>query len=219
MMLDSHAHPAQMSGNQPSQAVRAATQQNRLDEALRRNGGGRAWRAWKAGQLEEVMKDLAFASPRIELLHIEIAGDLELVYGVEMPVPLAPCSGVLQLANAAVFRLAFRESWTWESPPGWGPLAVLAPQPIWHPNVAPDLKGVMCLGALPPNTNLKEIILLGYYTLTLQEMTINEMDPAGVLNSDACDYYRSHPQCLPLCGEGLLEPWAGLEETRRRLDL
>ena len=182
MMLDSHAHPAQMSGNQPSQSVRAAIQQNRLDEALRRNGGGRAWRAWKAGQLAEVMKDLTLASPRIDLLHIEIAGDLELVYGVEMPVPLAP-------------------------------------QPIWHPNVAPDLKGVMCLGALPPNTNLKEIILLGYYTLTLQEMTINEMDPAGVLNSDACDYYRSHPQCLPLCGEGLLEPWAGLEETRRRLDL
>ena len=57
MMLDSHAHPAQMSGDRASQAVRAATQQSRLDEALRRNGGGRAWRAWKAGQLEEVMKD------------------------------------------------------------------------------------------------------------------------------------------------------------------
>ena len=136
-----------------------------------------------------------------------------------MPVPLAPTKGVLELANAAVFRLAFRESWTWESPPGWGPLAVLAPQSIWHPNVAPDLKGVICLGALPPNTNLKEIILLGYYTLTLQETTLDELDPAGVLNPAACDYYRSHPEYLPLCGEGLLEPWAGLQEIRRRLDL
>ncbi len=218
-MVDSHQHPPQVSGDQQSPAGRSAVQQSRLDEALLRNGGGRAWRAWKTGQLEEVMKDLAFASPRIELLHIELTGDLELVYGVEMPVPLAPTKGVLELANAAVFRLAFRESWTWESPPGWGPLAVLAPQPIWHPNVAPDLKGVICLGALPPNTNLKEIILLGYYTLTLQETTLDELDPAGVLNSAACDYYRSHPEYLPLCGEGLLEPWAGLQEIRRRLDL
>ena len=218
-MVDSHQHPPQVSGDRQSPAARSSVQQSRFEEALLRNGGGRAWRAWKAGQLGEVMQDLALTSPRIELLHIEITGDLELVYGVEMPVPLAPHNGVLQLANAAVFRLAFRESWTWESPPGWGPLAVLAPQPIWHPNVAPDLKGVMCLGALPPNTNLKEIILLGYYTLTLQEMTLDEMDPAGVLNSAACDYYRGHPECLPLCSAGLLEPWAGVEETRRRLDL
>ena len=87
---------------------------------------------------------------------------------------------------------------------------MLAPQPIWHPNVASDLKGVICLGALPPNTNLKEIILLGYYTLTLQETALDELDPAGVLNSAACDYYRSHPEYLPLCGEGLLETWAGV---------
>ena len=214
-MVDSH-HPPQVSGNQQSTAVRSAVQQSRLDEALLRNGGGRAWRAWKAGQLEEVMKDLAFASPRIELLHIELTGDLELVYGVEMPVPLAPTNGVLELANAAVFRLAFRESWTWESPPGRGPLAVLAPQLIWHPNVSPDLKGVICLGALPPNTNLKEIILLGYYTLTLQETALDELDPAGVLNPAACEYYRSHPEYLPLCSEGLLEPWRGVEEIRRR---
>ena len=208
-MADSHQHPPQVSDDQ----------QSRLDEALLRNGGGRAWRAWKAGQLEEVMKDLASASPRIELLHIELTGDLELVYGVEMPVPLAPTNGVLELAAAAVFRLVFRENWTWESPPGWGPLAVLAPRSIWHPNVAADLKGVVCLGALPPNTHLKEIILLGYYTLTLQQMALDEADPAGVLNSAACDYYRSHPEYLPLCGEGLLEPWAGLQEIRQRLEL
>lgn len=96
---------------------------------------------------------------------------------------------------------------------------MLAPQPIWHPNVASDLKGVICLGALPPNTNLKEIILLGYYTLTLQETALDELDPAGVLNSAACDYYRSHPEYLPLCGEGLLETWAGVAPIRRRLDL
>ena len=120
-MVDSHQHPRQVSGDQQSTAVRSAVQRSRLDEALLRNGGGKAWRAWKAGQLEEVLQDLAFASPRIELLHIELTGDLELVYGVEMPVPLAPTKGVLELANAAVFRLVFRESWTWESPPGWGP--------------------------------------------------------------------------------------------------
>ena len=89
-MVDSHPHPPQVSGDQQNPAVRCAVQQGRFAEALLRNGGGRAWRAWKAGQMEEVMQDLALVSPRIELLHIELAGDLELVYGVEMPVPLAP---------------------------------------------------------------------------------------------------------------------------------
>ena len=217
-MVDSRRQPPQAI-DQQSRIVRSKVQQGRLEKALLRNGGGRAWRAWKAGQLEEVMKDLAFASPRMEVLHAELTSDLELVYGLQMPVPLAPRNGVLGLADAAVFRLAFRESWTWESPPGWGPLAVLSPAPIWHPNVAGDLKGVLCLGALPPNTNLKEIILLGYYTLTLQETSLNELDPAGVLNSAACEYYRNHPEYLPLCGEGLLESWEGLEGIRRRLAL
>ncbi len=219
MMVDPHRSPPRVSSRQQSLSVRSEVQQARFEKALSRNGGPKAWRAWKAFQVEEVMRELVLASPRIELLHIELAGDLEIVFGVAMPVPLAPQNGVLELADGAVFRLAFRENWTWESPPGWGPLAVLAPQPIWHPNVAPDLKGVICLGALPPNTNLKEIILLGYYTLTLQETTLDELDPAGVLNSPACDYYRSHPEYLPLCPEGLLEPWAGVPEVRRRLNL
>ena len=75
-MVDSQ-HPPQVNGDQQNTAVRSAVQQSRLDEALLRNGGGRSWRDWKAGQLEEVMKDLAFASPRIELLHIELTGDLD----------------------------------------------------------------------------------------------------------------------------------------------
>ncbi len=187
-----------------------------LDQALQENGGSKPWQSWKASQVKEVMEDLVNRSPRMEMVSIQLEGDLSLIYRVRMPVPLVPQGHLLELSGVAVFHLSYREMWRWENPPGWGPLGIFSRRPVWHPNVSLDQRGVLCLGALPPSTRLKEIVLLGYYALTLQETVLDEMDPIGVLNPEACDYYRSHPEYIPLCTEGLLEPWNGLEEVRRR---
>ena len=202
---------------QEQAAAQARVHRIMLSEALDRNGGSKPWRAWKASQAEEVIDDLINRSPRMEMVSIQLEGDVSLIYRVRMPIPLVPKGHLLDLSGVAVFHLTYRESWRWENPPGWGPLGIFSRRPVWHPNVSLDHRGVLCLGALPPSTRLKEIVLLGYYALTLQETVLDELDPVGVLNPEACDYYRSHPEYIPLCTEGLLEPWNGLQEVKGRL--
>ena len=50
--------------------------------------------------------------------------------------------------------------------------------------------------------------MLGYYLVSLQDYTLDERDPHGVLNSAACEFYRCHPQYLPLTRAGLFDPWS-----------
>jgi hypothetical protein len=50
-------------------------------------------------------------------------------------------------------------------------------------------------------------VLLGYYLASLQDYTLDERDPHGVLNAAACEYYRCHPEYLPLTRAGLFDPW------------
>ena len=197
-------------------AARARVHRIMLDQALQGNGGSKPWQSWKASQAEEVVEDLVNRSPRMEMVSIQLEGDLSLIYKIQMPVPLAPKGHLLGFSGVAVFHLSYRENWRWENPPGWGPLGIFSRRPVWHPNVSLEHRGVICLGALPPSTRLKEIVLLGYYALTLQESVLDELDPGGVLNFEACEYYRSHPEYIPLCREGLLEPWKGLQEVERR---
>ena len=199
------------------QAAQARVHRIMLDQALQGNGGSKPWQSWKASQAEEVVEDLVNRSPRMEMVSIQLEGDLSLIYKIQMPVPLAPQGHLLGFSGVAVFHLTYRENWRWENPPGWGPLGIFSRRPVWHPNVSLEHRGVICLGALPPSTRLKEIVLLGYYALTLQETVLDELDPVGVLNPEACDYYRSHPEYIPLCTEGLLEPWNGLQEVKGRL--
>ncbi len=211
---ESHIQAAQA---KEEAAAQARVNRIMLKQALQGNGGSKPWRGWKASQAEEVVEDLVNPSPRMEMVSIQLEGDLSLIYRIQMPVPLVPKGRLLDLSGVAVFHLTYRENWRWESPPGWAPLGIFSRRPVWHPNVSLDLRGVLCLGALPPSTRLKEIVLLGYYALTLQETVLDELDPIGVLNPEACDYYRSHPEYIPLCREGLLEPWSGLQEVKRRL--
>ena len=41
----------------------------------------------------------------------------------------------------------------------------------------------------------------------LQDINLDETDTHGVFNVAACEYYRSHPEYLPLTRAGLYEPW------------
>ena len=76
----------------------------------------------------------------------------------------------------------------------------------------PSLQGAICLGTLPAGVALKELVLLGYYALSLQDRVLDETDPHGVLNIPACEFYRNHPEYLPLTHAGLADPWQPPEE-------
>ena len=176
-----------------------------LDRATTRNGGGRPWRQWKRKSIESVL-EMIVKSPRMDLLELNLEGDLEMVFAIRCPVPRWPQNGKLLIGDHVVAHLIYQEAWRFESPPGWAPLGILWPPDLFHSNSRPHLRGALCLGGLPPNTPPKQIILAAYDALTLQSINTDETDPAGVLNPQASDFYRRHPDYLPLTRAGLLDP-------------
>lgn len=174
--------------------------------ALQTLGGSRSFVGWKTASLNDVV-DLANRAERIDLLDARLHGDFELVYRVQMPVPRWPQGGRLVIGESVVFHLVYAEQWRTEPPPGWLPLGVFEPMDIFHPNCRPDLRGALCLGDLAAGIPPKELILLGYYLASLQDYTLDEQDPHGVLNAAACEYYRCHSEYLPLTRAGLFDPW------------
>jgi hypothetical protein len=177
-----------------------------LEAALAQNRGPRGWRGWKETTAKKFVRLADQAAGRMELHELNLEGDMSIVYAVEMPVPRWPVDGELKIGDRAIFHLHYEDRWRWESPEGWAPLGLLQPLDPFHPNCRPALRGAICLGHLPPNVKPKEIALLGYYTLTLQAVLLDETDPNGVMNSRASDFFRNHPEYVPLTEAGLFEP-------------
>lgn len=123
-----------------------------------------------------------------------------------MPVPREPVDGPLQIGDRAVFHLGYVEEWLCSSPPGWAPLGIVYPPDVFHSNLAPQLGGAICLGELPAAIRPKEILLLGFFTVSLQMLSLDETDVQGVLNGRASEFYREHPEFLPLTTAGLMDP-------------
>jgi hypothetical protein len=128
------------------------------------------------------------------------------VYRIEMPVPCWPVEDRLQIGDHAIFHLRYEERWRYQVPNGWEPLGLLFPPDPFHPNAKPSLRGALCLGDLEAGIPPVEIIKLGYFTLSLQAVQLDESDPNGVLNSQACDFFRAHEEYMPLTRAGLYEP-------------
>lgn len=177
-----------------------------LEQARQYNSGNRAWRQWKLHAAEELLQ-LTAQTDRMQLLDLSLAGDFRAIYRIRMPVPRCPVNGRLAIADEAIFHLHYLEEWRVESPPPWAIIGLLEPPDFFHPNSAIALRGALCLGAIPAGVSPKEIALMGYSTVALQSVQLNESDPAGVLNLEACEYYRNHPEYMPLTPLGLLEPW------------
>lgn len=200
-----------------------------LERARANNFGKRPWQVWKSFEAGEVVdlfeksnKQAAAAGgdaancggPRVELLNIDFQSDLHIAYRVQMPVPRWPVDGKLQLGSSADFHLHYQEQWRWEAPAGWEPLGLFDPPDAYHPNMRPSLRGAICLGELPAGVPPKELVLMGYYALSLQNHVLDETDPHGVLNIPACEFYRNHQEYLPLTHAGLADPWQPpIEET------
>jgi hypothetical protein len=174
--------------------------------ALAANGGGRSWASFKEQSLREVLECFSLA-PRAVLMNLDLHGDLQLTYRIDMPTPRWPTADGLTIGRGAVFHLVYFDEWRTTAPPGIGPVGVFHPLDIFHPNAKPALRGALCLGKLPPGAAPKELLLMAYYLMALQDYALDETDPHGVFNPLACEYFRLHPEYLPLCTAGLYEDW------------
>ena len=177
-----------------------------LTQALARNGGGRAWREWKRKSIQPVL-DLIARSPRMDLMELSLEGDLQAVFNIRCPVPRWPKDGRLVIGDRVVCHLLYQDQWRFESPPGWAPIGILWPHDLFHSNMLPHVRGALCLGGLPPNSQPLQIVLAAFDALTLQSINTDETDPQGILNPAASEFYRRHSaEYLPLTRAGLLDP-------------
>jgi hypothetical protein len=177
-----------------------------LERALAGNAGRREWREFKAEQARELF-DLFAQSPRVTPLGLDLSIDFGALYSIAMPVPCRPQGDQLRIANRAVFHLRYAEEWRWQPPAGFEPLGVLDPIDLFGPNMIAAPQGGVCLGRIPPGITVRELALLGYFAVTLQTYQLNEIDPQGILNPAACEYFRLHQEWLPLTRAGLFDEW------------
>lgn len=193
--------------SEPASDARLQKHANLVAAALSGNQGDRSFRLWKESSVNDIAQ-LARRSERMELLEIDLSGDLNVVYQIQMPIPCWPREDELKIDVSAVFHLNYRDQWRTEPPAGWEPVGLLNPLDIFHPNSRPALKGALCLGRLPAGVAPVELILMAYFLGTLQDYTLDEQDPDGVLNPHACEWFRCHPQYLPLTHAGLFDSWS-----------
>jgi len=211
---------------------RRASVRQLFEKALDCNGGNRVWRLWKESQTEEIVK-IGERAERLTIHRIDLSGDLDIVYEIKQPVPRIPrADGELVVDELAIYRLHYAEEWTVLPPAPWWPLSLIRPFDPWHPNMRRSLEGAICLGTVGKEENRtasedridgtlagvspKEILMIGFFAVQLDNVVLDERDPNGVLNQAACDYYRNFPKYLPLTKAGLFESWEGWKGVEKQ---
>ena len=171
--------------------------------ALTTCDGSAAWRSRKRAEAHELLA-LAQVSRRMNVLALDLREAMRIHFLMRTPVPCLPDpDGQLQIVPCAELGLCYPESAVLEPQPGYHFICLLRPFQAWHPNISSGEFGQrICLGPqLPAATRLREIIFLTYQALTLAAAQFNPLDPAGVMNGPAAEWYQRNPDRIPLSKE------------------
>jgi hypothetical protein len=79
---------------------------------------------------------------------------------------------------------------------------------VHHANVAAGGRPQrLCLGVnLPRGFPLREAVLSTYAALSMQSVMVDELDPGGVMNSEAALWWQANPGRIPLTAKPFLAP-------------
>ncbi len=151
---------------------------------------------------------LAQVSGRLNIHWIDLAHGLRAKLEMQVPVPCRPQpSGPVQTAPSALLGVMYPPEALMLPQPGFAFVRILAPHPVWSPNVSPDANQALCLGPrLPPGFPLREILLMTYGALSFQITQFNRFDPAGLMNAASADWWQAHTHLIPLTREPFIRP-------------
>jgi hypothetical protein len=168
-------------------------------------GGSALWRHRKLAEARELLA-LAQLSRRLHVVHLDLSVDLRAALLMRVSVPcLREPNGPLEVGDTAHLGLIYREESLLLPQPGFSFIQILAPHPVWHPNVSPDPIQALCLGPrLVAGIPVRELILLTYGALTMMTVQLDPRNSAGVLNPAAADWYQRSPRWIPLSREPFL---------------
>jgi hypothetical protein len=170
-----------------------------LDHCMTSANGPPPWRGRKRAEARDLLV-LSQIAPRLSVQFLDLREALRAVLLLRVPVPRLTAEGAdLQVARNAVLGLTYIHAALREQLPGYAFIQILAPDCVWHANVAPDPVQPLCLGArLPAGIRVKELVLMAYGALSMQTVMIDELDAAGVLNPVAARWWQANTGRIPL---------------------
>jgi hypothetical protein len=175
--------------------------QSTLDQLRTQSLGSPSWRHRKRIETHGLIA-LSQIAPRLEIRHLDLRTDLVAIVELrDTPVPcMRPGQSDIELADGALLAIRYPEAILVGPIPGTLPVRVLEPCDVFHSNVAyAERAPALCLGAnVPRGFPLREIVLTAYGALTLQAISFDALDPAGVLNPQAANWYQSNRARVPL---------------------
>ena len=172
------------------------------------------WRARKQVEARDILA-LSQISERLSVLALDSRVDLMVILRLRAPVTCLPpdaADTVLEDTCELLFR--YPEELMHEPIPGFAMVHILRPTHVYLPNVSsqddrPDEPQALCLGAnIPRGLPLREAVLASYAAFTLQAITFDVADPAGVMNRAAAEHWQINSQRIPLSREAFLSPLA-----------
>src|SRR5687767_15110557 len=126
-------------------------------------GGPPPWRNRKKAEARDLLA-LSQIGPRLVVQQLDLCEALRALLFLRVPVPLRPGErGEFFTANYAVLGLSYPQEALSKQLPGYAFLEILAPENVWHANVATFPAQRLCLGAqLPAGIRVKELVLMAY---------------------------------------------------------
>ena len=184
----------------PTLALTSPNQQT-LDQLCRERVGPPNWRHRKRIEAHGLIA-LSQLAPRLVIRQLDLRTDLVAIVELrDTPVPcMRPGQSDIELADGALLAIRYPEAILVGPIPGTLPVRVLEPRNVFHSNVAyAERAPALCLGAnVPRGFPLREIVLTAYGALTLQAISFDALDPAGVLNPRAAFWYQANAARVPL---------------------
>ncbi len=169
-----------------------------LADARRGAGGNRTWRERKLAEARSLLA-LATVAPRMSVKHMSLITDLRSVVHLRLPVPCRIGGGDLAIAHEALIGVRYPPEALFRALPGTAFVQVLLPVGVFHSNVSEPPVQTVCLGAkLLPGISVTELVMMSYRALSMQEYTLDERDPAGILNVDAARWWQRNTHRIPL---------------------
>jgi hypothetical protein len=176
-----------------------------LDSARRSCGGPAPVRHRLLAEAHDLLA-LSQGSGRVRLSWLDLSCGLRAKIEMEVPVPCLPePNGSLEVKSRAVLGLIYPPEAIVLPLPGAAFVRILQPKHLWLSNCSSDHNQVLCLGtSLPAGIPVREILILSYFALSVQAVQMDQMDPAGVLNPAAADWWQRNTSRIPLTREPFL---------------
>lgn len=169
---------------------------------------------WQNRKLAETHDLLALSqiSYRLRVEWIDLFDAMRVSLIMKVPVPCLPNPNQpVQIETHARLGLTYRREAIFTPQPGYSFINILWPPFVWIASVAFDPRQPLCLGQLPKNIPVKELILLAYGALSLQSVQIDIFDSLGTLNPSGAEYWQRNIENIPLTHEPFI---AAAEETK-----